>query len=63
MVLKQDARSVEALHGLALAAWSRQDREMAQSQLTQLYANDPSYIPYLQLVREIRSTVQPVESK
>jgi tetratricopeptide (TPR) repeat protein len=63
IVLRLDGRSVEALHGLALAAWSRQDREMAQNELTQLYANDPTYIPYLQLVREIRSTVPNSESK
>jgi tetratricopeptide (TPR) repeat protein len=49
IVLKIDSRSVEALYGLASVAWSHQDKEMAQNYLTQLYANDPTYIPYLQL--------------
>lgn len=49
MVLKIDSRSVEALYGLASVAWAHQDNDMAQNYLTQLYANDPTYIPYLQL--------------
>jgi tetratricopeptide (TPR) repeat protein len=55
-VLKLDSRSVEALQGLALAAWNHQDRNTSQSFLTQLYANDPSYIPYLQLTRLMRTS-------
>ena len=49
LVLKIDSRSVEALYGLAFVAWSPQDNEMAQNYLTQLFANDPTYIPYLRL--------------
>lgn len=50
-VLRLDSRSVEALYGLASIAWAHQDKEMAQNYLTQLYANDQSYIPYLRLMQ------------
>jgi len=53
-LLKIDSRSVEALYGLASVAWAHQDREIAQNYLTQLYADDPTYIPYLQLLQEIK---------
>jgi tetratricopeptide (TPR) repeat protein len=58
MVLKIDSRSVEALYGLAAIAWAHQDKEMAQNYLTQLFANDPTYIPYLQLHQAMNSVIK-----
>jgi tetratricopeptide (TPR) repeat protein len=55
LVLKIDSRSVESFYGLAEVAWARKDKETAQNDLSQLFANDPNYIPYLQLLAEIRS--------
>ena len=53
-VLRLDGRSVEALHGLAAVAWAHHDRDLASNYLTQVFANDPYYIPYLKLVEEMR---------
>jgi tetratricopeptide (TPR) repeat protein len=53
-VLALDGRSAEALHGLAYVVWHQsKDRAQASALLTQLYANDPYYIPYLELQQEI----------
>lgn len=57
-VLKLDARSAEALHGLAEVAWNKKDRALANVYMSQLYANDPNYIPYLQLVQEMQKNEQ-----
>ena len=55
LVLKMDQRSSEALHGLAVVAWNKKDRTLANNYMSQLYASDGNYIPYLRLVQEVQN--------
>jgi Flp pilus assembly protein TadD len=57
-VLRLDGRSVAALQGLAAVAWAHHDRELTSNYLTQVYANDPFYIPYLKLIEEMRTPLE-----